>query len=133
MHQIRYKLDGTPSNIVGSAPGPTTFVLKRMAAWEGQDLVITETMLSGSLNGGKPFTTTARLSLSEGRLTIEGVRANKDGTEDKYRAVYVKKPNKRVFDLFRAASSSVWADLQPSAAPSPEQPRQPIVARDICE
>lgn len=91
MHGIRYKLDGAQVMLTGSAPGPITFTLKRTAAWDGDSIQISETYQGASLNGGKPFTTTAHLSVSGGRLTIQGVNTDKNGLETKYSVVYEKK------------------------------------------
>jgi len=89
MHDRAFKLNGVPALAIATTT-EITAKISTTAAWEGTTLAISETVDSAQLNGGKPFTTTARISLSDGRLTIEGIRSTNAGAVDKYRAVYRK-------------------------------------------
>ena len=89
MHARTYQMDGVPALSIASTT-EITAKISTIAAWEAATLVIAETIDSAQLNGGKPFTTTARMSLSEGRLVIEGVRSTNAGAADKFRVIYRK-------------------------------------------
>ncbi len=87
MHENSYKLDGAPAKAIATTP-TVTAMITTVSKWDGTTIAIAETIESKNLNGGKPYTTMARISMSEAHLTIEGVRATKDGAQDKYHATY---------------------------------------------
>ena len=87
MHENTYKFDGVPAVAIAKTDTITATITKT-TSWERATLVIVSTVKSDDLNSGKASTTIARLSVRDGRLTIEGTRANQDGTESKYQVTY---------------------------------------------
>jgi hypothetical protein len=87
MHRSTYKISETPAEVLSRSPGVTA-KLTTTVKWDGVVLVISELIESADLNGGKPFTTTARLSGIGGVLAIEGIRSTKDGAVEPFKVVY---------------------------------------------
>jgi hypothetical protein len=90
MSRTAFALNGEPTTTMAYAPTLTASI-RRTAKWDGDGLALTQVIQSDSINGGKPYTTTARASLAaDGRLILEGVRGNQDGSRNKYRVIYTK-------------------------------------------
>jgi hypothetical protein len=79
-----FRLDGVPVTTTHASRAETT-TMTAAAKWEGAVLVITR-VAKGPKDKG--FTSVARLSLSNGRLTIAGTRPHPDGSAIEYKVVY---------------------------------------------
>lgn len=87
MHGKSYALTGIAAEVLAKSPDVTARITTT-AKWDGAVLAISELIASADLNGGKPFTTTARLSLAGDRLIIEGIRSTNDGAVDNFKVIY---------------------------------------------
>jgi hypothetical protein len=86
LNTSEFRLDGVPVTTTHTYAAETT-TMTSTAKWESAVLVITR-VTKGTKEKDRSFTSVARLSLADGRLTIAGTRPHPDGSALEYKVVY---------------------------------------------